>query len=217
MSDIDLIPASYRNRRSVRRWIKQFAIAYAAAIVCMVAAKAFLATSIDAQASEVKRLETDMGSVLQKKAYLEQLEREHALLAKRAAVLERLRDGPPVKEVFLAIDRALGAGVWFLEWKFMRAGEFVTAATPTAGTGYFVMIPQAEAGTEARAWRVRTHMEVKARASDHTALAGFVRELASQPFIEDVKVLTTRSKVDATPPVVDFDLAVVVGGARERS
>ena len=52
-------------------------------------------------------------------------------------------------------------------------------------------------------------MEIQARATDHSALAAFVRRLVSQPEIQDVRILNTRVREQAAQ-AVEFELAVVV-------
>lgn len=217
MKDIDLIPQSYRRKLIMRRFLRSFGVLYACVLITLVTAKCLLSFNIDAEASEIQRLEADKNSVLQKKAYVEQLEREAKQLGKRVQVLENLRGGPPVRDVFLAIDAALQGQVWFLDWKFLRAGEFVELKPQAVDTGYFIIVPEGDDGDGGeRAWQMHTHMEIKAQALSHTALAEFVQRLTTQRYIADVKVLNTRSRRDASNDLVDFELAVVVS-AGERS
>lgn len=217
MSDIDLIPESYRRERWVKRRLKQFGVMYGAILICIVGAKVFLHLSINEQTLEVERLRNDKQSVLEQRLRLDELQGERSKLEKRLAVLEGLRGGPRSKQVFLGIDGALNGKVWFVDWTFKRAGEFVERKSATVNTGYFIIVPEDQTDTSARAWQMRTHMEIKAQALDHSALADFVQRLSRQKIIENVKVLDTRSHRKNAISVVDFKLAVVVRGEGHAS
>ena len=212
MASIDLVPESYRRRHRVRAWLRHFSIGYGAVIICLVAAKLFLSAGIHAQASEIERLRVDQDSALDRKARSDELGRQRAALEKQLGMLEKLRGGPPVRSVFANIDRALNGRVWFTDWKFMRAGEFVDLKSQTLKSGFFLVLPDSDKGAGRRAWRMHTHMEIRAQAADHSALADFVSLLERQPVIRDVKVLNTRNHPSQGGARVNFELAVVVGG-----
>ena len=217
MSEINLIPSSYQQFLRIRRWIGSFGLVYGILIAAIIASKVFLSFGIDAEASAIERLKADKRLVLNKKTKLDRLHEDRSTLENRVAVLNKLRGGPPVRDVFLSIDRAMDEDVWFLDWKFMRAGEFVEGQPRSVNTGYFIVIPEDGSGTKERAWRVQTHMEIKAQALDHSSLADFVRRLSEQGVFEDVKVLTTRIHRYPATQVVDFELAVIVDGQRDAS
>ncbi len=61
-----------------------------------------------------------------------------------------------------------------------------------------------------KAWWVQAHMEIKAQAINHSALAEFVERLSAQPAVKDIKVLSTRAHRHASVQAVDFELAVIV-------
>lgn len=211
MAEIDLIPEDYRQALQIRRWLKTFAAAYGLGVLCIVLAKTLLSFSIGAEASEIERLKANKTAVLNQRAQLDALQAEESVLEKRLAVLNKLRGGPPVRQVFLDIDRAVDGKVWFLDWEFMRAGEFVQVKPRTVQRGYFIVVPAEEQGaTQDRAWQMQTHMRIKAQATDHSSLADFVRRLGQQSIIEDIKVLNTRLRSYASTQVVDFELAVIV-------
>ena len=210
MTDIDLIPSSYRRARGVRTTAIRFGVAYGILAAILIAAKLGLSFGIDARASELERLRADKDSVLQKLTSIDALEGEHKALNRQLALLERLRGGPATRAVFTAMDAALAGDVWFTGWTFMREGEFVETEPTAVETGYFLILPEGGPTDRARAWRMKTHMEIEASALDHSALARFVARLAGQPIIGDVKVLNTRSRREAATSVVDFEIAVVL-------
>ena len=57
-------------------------------------------------------------------------------------------------------------------------------------------------------------MEIQGQAVDHGALADFVRRLAAQRLVRDVRLLDTQTRRYTEVQVVDFRLAVVLA-ARE--
>ena len=110
----------------------------------------------------------------------------------------------------MIIDRALrGGDVWFVSWKFRRAGVIAPPTPRTVNTGYFIVVPAGESA-ELESWRVKTHMNINGQARDHAALSRFVRGLYAQPEIRDVKVNNTRVRQYDNSRVVDFDMAVVL-------
>lgn len=216
MADIDLVPDSYRRHRNLRRRLKGFGFAYAITVAALVTVYFVLTSSLAREASALEQLKARESAVIQRKARRDTLEGERIALRKQLDVLEKLRGGPPVREVFVSIDRAIDDHVWFNEWKFKRAGEFVEVEPHTVSTGYLIIVPGSEQGDTTKAWRLNTHMEIKARATDHSALADFVDRLARQAVISEVKVLNTHSVREGDRPAIAFELAVVVGGVEGR-
>ena len=213
LADIDLIPSSYRRSRGVRRTSARFGVLYAFVVAALLAAKIGLSTGIDARAAEIERLRGDQDNVLQKMARIDALATQRGELDRQLSLLDRLRGGPTIREVFAAMDASLAGEVWFADWTFMREGEFVEVEPNAIDTGYFVIVPDGDRSDGSRAWRMKTHMELNALALDHSALARFVARLANQPIVGDVKVLNTRSRRESTADVVDFQLAVVLRDA----
>lgn len=212
MSDLDLIPLSYRRRRRTRRWLGLFAVGYVSLIVCLVVAKWFLAYGIAVRSAGLERLEANRARVEERATRIEELQERKTVLEHEANTLKALRSGIEPREVFVAVDRALSPDVWFLHWTFRQAGEFVDAEPRTVDTGYFITVPAGESSSTRRGWRMETHMEIKAQASDHSALADFVRRLNAQPVIEEVKVLSTHVRAHGSTQIVDFMLAVLIRG-----
>lgn len=210
MSEIDLIPTAYLRALQLRTWLRRLFVAFAALLLCLGAAKLGLGYGINARERELERLHVAKAVALERKAQLDLLRREKADLQRRLVILSGLRGGVAARHMFRVVDRALDGHVWFVSWHFRRAGELVEKPTETVNTGYFIVVPKQDADEPERAWRLETHMEIRAQANDHSTLAGFVRRLVQQPEIEEVRVLNTRVHRYAATPVVDFELAVVV-------
>ncbi len=210
MSDIDLIPESYRRRLQLHLWLRNFLLVYSALIFCILGGKVLLSYNIKQETAAIEKLRLDKAAVLARKAQLDSLKKEKKHLQERLAVLNKLRRGPPVEDIFVAIDQALDGRVWFLNYKFLRAGEFVDVKPQAVNAGYFIVVPEDAAQNEKKAWRVQAHMEIRAQAVSHSALADFVARLSQQPVVVDVKILNTRTQESNSAQIVDFELAVII-------
>lgn len=212
MNEIDLVPVDYRQRIRVRSWLRTFGVVMGATLLLLGGARAFLAWSEQSRRGQIEELRAAEQQAIAQEAHLAQLDQEHQLARRRLSILSGLRGGISSDVVFLAVDRALDEGIWFRDWTFRRAGEFVDGESKAVKTGYFLVVPlepPEEGGS--RAWRLETHMEITGQARDHSTLAGFVSRLLDQPRIREVRVVNTRQRRYAATEVVEFELAVLVG------
>jgi Tfp pilus assembly protein PilN len=212
MAELDLIPDSYRRARLIRRWLKAFALVYIGLIVSLGVSRWLLASAIDARAGKLEQIDADRAAMDQQKGQIQDLDARKAELARKVDALETLRGGPSPRAIFVAVDRALNGEVWFLQWTFRRAGEFVQPQPRSVNTGYIITVPAGEAGAQSKAYRIATHMEINGQASSHSALADFVQRLSEQSVVEEVKVLNTHVRPYGAFQVVDFSLAVIIKG-----
>jgi Tfp pilus assembly protein PilN len=214
MSEIDLVPPRYRRRKTALRWALRAGVVYAALALGLLGARATLSERVEGEQSRVDRLQQRRAQAEQARVRVEQLESERAQLAQQLALLDGLRAGPPAKNVFVAIDAALDEEVWFQHWTFQRAGEVVDDGAQIGAPGYFIVLPREAEAEPQRAWRVATHMEIRGEASDHSALARFVRRLSEQRAIEGARILSTQVQPRGDVERVQFELAVVVRSAQ---
>ncbi len=212
MSEIDLIPGHYRRVQQLRRTFYRLAAVAVVGIVLVSAAKVGLVQGIRKKESELTRLKTVRTGLLSQMARVKDLEAERGRIDQQLSILSELRGGISAKHTLLAVDRALNAQVWFLSWTFHRAGQLVEEATEARNTGYFIVVPPEGSDETEKTWRLDTHMEIRAQAASHSALARFVRELVEQPEVEDVRIVSTRVHGQTAAQVVSFELAVVVKG-----
>lgn len=210
MVEIDLVPGEYRRFLALRSWLRSFAMIYLSVIVSLGVAKAALAYGIRAKDRAIEQLEAARAVEQSQQLRLGELREQRSVAARRLMILSGLRGGIAAKDMFLIVDRATGGNVWFLDWKFRRAGELVENDPEAVQTGYFIVVPMEQRDEREKAWLMRTHMEIRAQAFDHSTLAHFVRRLVEQPEIEEVRVLNTRTRQYTSAEVVDFELAVVV-------
>lgn len=210
MSEFDLVPVAYRRGLWLRAWLTRLTVALVGVVLVVAMAKALLVYGTRTYTREVEELRSARQVVLDQKARMEQLQSEKVRLEYRLSVLSGLRGGFEAKQMFVVIDRALDDQVWFRDWKFVREGELVDRKPGAVETGYFIVVPSKDPDEPERAWKMRAHMEIRAQARDHSALARFVRAIVVQREIEDVRVLNTRVRRESSAEIVDFELAVIV-------
>lgn len=211
MTEIDLIPQDYRTRQWQQRWLKTATFVFAGLMLVHAALFVAVRSKIEAAKAEVATLETQQRVSAQQRAELERLTAAKAEYDQQLRLLTGLRSGASAEQLFLTVEKALETdALWFLDWRFQRAGIVVESAEDAVDTGYFIVVPPDADGTSDESWRVRTHMTIRGRSRDHSALSGFVKGLFAQPEIDDVHLGRTSMTRVGTAELVDFDLAVVM-------
>lgn len=210
MRELDLIPADYRKARQTKRWLVQFALAYAGLLAALLVATIYVHQAISDESRVIEQLRLDKNALLQHRFQVQELTKTRNSLDKQLAVLRTLRTGPAVEVIFDAVDRALDSDIWFDSWRYSQAGEYVAPKAAASTTGSRLIVAAASGKVKARAWRTRTHMEISGDALDHTSLAGFVRRLSAEPLIHQVKILKTRADRRSAAQSVAFELAIVL-------
>ena len=210
MDDFNLIPASYRRRRRLKRWLLAFAGFYVLVVLAIGTGKVAISDFIESARSEIDSLKGDTQEVLSRKRELREMRDRESELEHRLIVLDRLIDGPRITRLFQAIDRSLDERIWFVDWKFVRAGELVDVPEKTVERGYFIVVSEPSTTGLQQAWKILTHMEISARAVNHSALAEFVRRLGVQPEVDGVQVVATQTEQFDGQNVIGFRLAVLL-------
>jgi hypothetical protein len=211
MSDIDLIPQSYRDRRWQMRWLKIYSWILGGLVSVMALSATIVGIAAANATSRVEVLQQRQAVTAQQRADLEQMGAEKAELERQFRLLSGLRSGAAAGDMFVTVDRALtGDDIWFLNWEFKRAGVLVGEEIQTVNTGYFIVVPDGAATPAPDEIRVQTHMAIRGQARDHSALSGFVRRLFVQPEIDDVRIRKTSLVRNDKDDAVDFELAIVL-------
>lgn len=210
MTDLDLIPARYQRRRSFHTRVGQVGMGVMGMLVLLIGARRALDHQIAARVQELEEIRFERAQAEHDRSERARIDGERRQIAQNLAVLEGLRGGIAAKKMFAVVDDALDENIWFRSFSFRREGEIVEGAPEEVATGYFIVIPREGADAPSRAWRLQTHMEILAEASDHSALAGFVRRLSERPEVEHARILSTQSSQAGDGGRVQFELAVVV-------
>lgn len=215
--DIDLIPASYKERLKIQHWCHIFFVAVGVIFVVT----GLLRFSLG---SKNKTIQTTISTLQRDKSFnLEQLQKYNDLLTverqlqKKLEILDGLRGGPPIRQILMVIDRVLNGNVWFLQWSFKRAGEITDVQPETVQTGYFIIIPQENSQNgKQQTWKLNTHMEINGQARDHSSFSTFVQDLLKQPEINDIKVVNTQVRSYVDTQVIDFNIVVIVNNQQVK-
>ena len=211
MTDIDLIPVDYRNWLQQRRMLRNYVIAFALLNTFVLGAGKYLADATESNQTEIVQLRAENAITQQQQQQLEALKAQKAEYERQWSLLRGLRASAALDDIFQIVDQSLVAGdLWFLDWSFRRAGIIVDGEQRGIETGYFIIVPQDEAGGPDPKFVVETHMSIQGQARDHHALSRFVRALYGQDLIADVSVRRTSRTDFADGKVVDFDLTVVL-------
>jgi len=216
MSDLDLIPQDYRNWINQRVMVRQHVIAFAILNIVILASSGVLVQFSKQALARVQELQSEIAITTQQHAELEQLKEKQSEYERRWSLLQGLRAGAAIEDIFKIIDRALiNNDLWFVNWSFRRAGVIVDGETRGIETGYFLIVAEDERDDANSELLIETHMTVQGQARDHQALSTFVRSLFEQPDIKDVRVQKTELIDYANGRVVSFELTIVLNSAVE--
>ncbi len=209
MSEIDLIPATYRTQLKLRGWAIRFGSVVTGLVVVTITAYITLHQLNKGIDREIGELQSRQEITAQQRDELKKLDVEKSVFANQLELLRELRSGAPMQDMFTTIDRAVkDSGVWFLNWEFRRANTMIKRKEESVNTGYFIIVKSGDDNQESETWKIETHMDIKGQAPDHAALSKFVRSLFEQPEIQDVRIRNTKSS--PRKKLVEFDLAVIV-------
>lgn len=216
MAELDLIPQDYRNWLKQRWMFRQYIIAFVILNVIVLASSGVLAQMSKSAMVTVRDLQSQSAITEQQQVQLEQLREQQTEYERRWSLLRGLRAGAAVEDIFKIIDRSLTSNdLWFVDWRFRRAGVVVDGETRDVETGYFLIVLEDGSYNDNTEWQVETHMTVNGQARDHQALSTFVRALFEQESIRDVSVQKTTLINYANGRVVEFEVTIVLNSAIE--
>lgn len=211
MSEIDLIPGTYREKLWRITQVRRFSVLATLMIAATVAGAALLGYQARVLAEEVRIFEEQRAISAQQRSELETLNRQKSGYQGQLQLLGGLRSGARIDQVLLTVDDALNDHpVWFERWDFKRAGVVTESGPQQLEGGYFIMADPAQSGDKNEPLQIETHMLIQGQARDHAALSSFVSNLFQQPEIVDVKLQRTSQRREGTAVTVDFGLTIVL-------
>jgi Tfp pilus assembly protein PilN len=211
MQEFNLIPADYREREQIQRKCTVFAISLFGLILILAGLHIVVHKVTSSLKSEIEILENGKTLKQQQQQKFTDLLTQERSLTKRLEIFNAIRGGPPIRQLFTALDRILDGSVWFTQMKFQRSGEIVENKPETSHNGYFITIPDETSSTgNAKTWQLQTRLEIAGQAIDHSKLSQFVNKLIAQPEIEDVKVLNTNLKTYVSTQAVEFNMIIII-------
>ena len=211
MAELNLIPGDYERQRNIRRVVKIFLFFAAALLLLGIAGRIALGLASNYEKSRAEKLKTGEVLMLEQKQQYDALAATKEGLQLRLDMLEHLRGGPPAREMFIVIDRAINESVWFTKLNFSRAEEEDKSRPKGRSTGYFIVVPQDELVSSPKE-QVQNSGEIKitGRALTYSALAEFVNLLVAQPQIRAVQVQNTHSRQYLETSAVDYELTAMM-------
>lgn len=210
MGEIDLIPAVYRKRRQLMRWLKVAGVSLMGLTLSITGLFGFLRMEANKLDMEIRKLQLQEAITTQQRDELERLNARFLDLTQQHDLLAGLRGGAAAGKMFATVDRAMAdAEVWFTDWNFRRAGTATDTDPEAVHTGYFIVIPTDQPNKK-EAWTIETQMKISGAALDHSALSQFVSNLIDQPEIQNVRVVRTETVIVSSRPLVRFRLDVLV-------
>ena len=211
MHELDLIPESYRQRLRIQQWLNFFFVCFFVILLAIAGLYVTMNSKLADLQLKVQLLQKDKQLNLQQQQQFTLLQEQEKSLTARLKMINSLRGGPPVKQIFLTIDRVINPKIWFSKWQFFRANTVVPVNPETVQTGYFIVIPdELNPGPQQQAWKMESHMEISGQALSYSILANFVKNLVLQPEIEDVKLIKTNLGNFLDNQVVEFKMAILV-------
>lgn len=222
MADIDLIPLEFHRKFMFIGWLKKAGLALLLLSLLVGAAFTWLKTESEHLNREIKVLQGQKAITTNQRNQLERLNASRKELDQQLQLLTGLRSGAAAEDMFITIDDALpNNNVWITSWRFRRAGTPVEEIDNSVNTGYFIVIPQGSANSNAQqreeTWKIETQMTIQGQSMDHAALSEFVLNLTRQKQIEDVRVVRTRLTEVNRIKLVDFTLDIVVTSLQRKA
>ena len=215
MSDIDLIPNSFRNSLLINRWLRQSGAVLMVTTLLVMGSWLWLRAETTNVEDELKTLQSQQEISTQQRSDLESLIERKQDLQQQLDLLAGLRSGVVAQQMFITMDRALTTDdVWFSNWRFRRAGTPTKETPDEKSTGYFVVITDKENQKE-ETWKIETHMTIQGGAIDHAALSRFVSSLIDRPEIQSVRVVRSELVRQSSRRQVNFTLEIVVSSSGE--
>lgn len=211
MADLNLIPPDYTRQLKVRRAVLKFLCFLGALVLLGVAARIALGMAINYEQARAEKLKSGEVLMLEQKKEYEELTAKKEQLQLRLDMLEHLRGGPPAREMFIAVDRAINESVWFTKLSFSRADEEGPESKKGTATGYFIVVPKEETKGAPETLPLNSgQVSISGMALSHSALADFVNVLVAQPLVRSVQVQNTHSRQYLEGPVIEYELTAVM-------
>jgi hypothetical protein len=217
MADIDLIPQDYKNKlieQSVVRWSVIISLIVVSTCFAIYFALKLLSTTTR---EDIEALQNQRSVSAAQNERLNLIVNTEKKLRNQLDIVRRLNKGAQIAQIFQVIDDAFVAdGLWFLEWRFERQGISQKAKSGGTNTGYMIVVDP-DKKTNADNWAKETNMVVKGQAVDHAFVAQFVSNLIAHPNVSDVRIMMTEQRTLNSLPVIEFQLAIILGSRGKSS
>lgn len=198
MAELDLIPADYGQRQSLRRRLKRFAAALALLASLLGLARSALHFLTSAEKTEVARLQGQEQLFAQTRAKVEDYRSRKLATEKHLIALDELRGRDRLRLFLKAVDAAFVENVWFDEMRYYRRDIPAPANN----------VPNPAAS--GKGLDIEQRVEIVGHAMNHATLAEFMRRLEGQPGIAEVSLVDTRPRAYPNALVIDLKLSLLI-------
>jgi hypothetical protein len=130
MAEVDLIPASWRAERRIRRHIKGCAIAIAGVVLAILAGRIWLELSLRAEQAAIQQIQGARRDGEREAAHLSDLQGRVAESHRQRNLIVSLRGSGPLAHALLPLDQALDDTIWFDELHYARQAILPQPGTP---------------------------------------------------------------------------------------
>ncbi len=216
MADVDLIPQDYRQQRILCRILQRFTVLLICLLLVIGGLRFWVGQLVSRERQLITQLEAGEVVILNRRKQYEELKGKRADLIKRQKVLDVLRGGPPAERMFVVIDKSINDSTWITSLKFARGDEESSKKPTTRNVGYFIVVSDQGEDSDAPGIRSHLYMDMQGQVYSHSALAGFVSNLLSQPEVNDVKVVRTSSREYSQGRVIDYTLDIAIEAREGR-
>lgn len=190
MHEIDLIPREHYERRRVRRALVRSAVLLALIVVAAAAGRAWLAWQLARERPLAEQFRQAEKNGAAQRVQLAELGARRVELETRLATLRELQAGAGWDRALHHVDQAHGRGIWLDRLAIARA---TTDAAPAQHS-----------------------LEVQGHALDHAAVAEFMRRLAAEPGLQQVRLTDTGLRRYSNLEVVDFSVSARLAAAPQE-
>lgn len=212
MSEVDLIPAEFRQTQRLLKTLKVITICYMVMVVLLLTSKLWLEYNLKIEKNTIDSLQAEENSILQQRQSYEDLQAQRTRIEEHLSILNTLRGGPKAEQMFVVIDQSINDAVWITHWKFFRAGEKTVAGPQPPGSGYVLGVPTGNT-SPGEQWSNEIRMEITGQALNHSALADFVMGLQAQKGVSEVKLQNTAQNPYMSGYAISYQISVKIGSS----
>lgn len=197
MADFNLIPERYILWR---KFVSDLRVSLIILIVILLlggAGRVLLQRDVQQHAHRLSELRADKAFFDNQNAEIRDLLDNKNSLEARFRLVNGLKGKITASDLFITMDRSLSDDIEFESWRFQRTGQAAKQGGDVKGSSYFIIVDElALVDSEFDGVRINAEMNLNGRATSHSAMAEFMRQLSSQKIVDRVELLNSGSSGD---------------------
>lgn len=209
MADFNLIPERYILWRKFVSDLRFFLIFLTVLVLLGIVGRVLLQRDIKHQANTISELRENKAFIDNQHAEIRDLLDNKSTLETRFKLVNGLKGSLSASDLFLAMDRSLSEDIEFESWRFQRTGQAAKQDEKDRASSYFIIVEDlADSDSEFDGVRIKSEINLVARARSHSAMADFMRKLTSQSIVAGVELLHSGSHHGGLQGAVEFEFLV---------